>query len=896
MNSTTQTATAELRFSLVVAVHNVAPYLPEFIASVENQSYDLSRVEIVMVDDGSTDASPEILRDWQRTRPDLVTVLTKPNGGQGSARNLGLTVARGEWINFADPDDRLDPSFLSQVDAFVTTHPETELVATNRLILNDRTGEVRDRHPLRIHFVDGDRVVDLNLRPEAFFGSAPAGFFKREVIEATGLTFDERIRPNFEDGHFTVKYLFGCPAPKVAFLRSAVYEYRRRSDRTSSTQQSSSHPGRYTDVVEFGYLDVLRQAHESLGRVPLWLQTYVLYELAFYMSSASRGSRTAMAATGPVAERFHELMPQVLEYLEPAVINSFQLKRSESVWRDIYTHAWQSEPWHSPYAVVSDRDEVQNLIRVVYRFTGQSPREQFLHGDQPVEPSHAKYRVVEMFDRVMLHERIVWIDSSNSVALRLDEQLIELRSDWPEPSNTFTVRNPEDTPTLAVGNEDKQFVGAKDRFLHSKSAGVLRKIRDTGIRQEAKSGRILHKYANAWVLLDRVQDADDSGEHLFRYLRQNRPDINAWFVLEADTPDSKRLISEGYGKRLVEYGSHAWKLLMSNCAVVISSHAGPPMFRPEPLQDLLDPDWKFVFLQHGVIKDDVSKVFNRMPIDIFVTSTPKEQQSIVGDDTGYVFTTKEAKLTELPRFDLVLERGREFPPQKRDLVLMAPTWRAWLAKPEKGSFNYSVSKDFLQTDFAENWLGLLRSERIAEAAAETGLTLAFLPHPVLQSILTDLDLPEYVKPLGFEGEDVRGYFARSAVFVTDFSSMAFNAAYIERPVVYFQFDRPQYFGGAHFGKEGYFDYDEQGFGPVTLDLPAAEDTIVSTIEAGPIPSAKYIERIHQTFPYRDGRARERVTDEVERLLGKGGPLSKRTVGVGEPGLQPSRYSALPEPE
>jgi CDP-glycerol glycerophosphotransferase (TagB/SpsB family) len=147
-----------------------------------------------------------------------------------------------------------------------------------------------------------------------------------------------------------------------------------------------------------------------------------------------------------------------------------------------------------------------------------------------------------------------------------------------------------------------------------------------------------------------------------------------------------------------------------------------------------------------------------------------------------------------------------------------------------------------------------------------------------------LELPDYVERLGFHGQDIRSYFARSAAFVTDFSSMAFNAAYIERPVVYFQFDQARYFGGAHFGKEGYFDYAEQGFGPVTLDLAAAEDAIVSTVESGPIPAPKYLDRIHKTFPYRDGRARERVTSEIEQLLG---------TGNGQP--KPS-YSTLPEPQ
>ncbi|MCB0917992.1 MAG: glycosyltransferase [Actinobacteria bacterium] len=873
---------AELRFSLVVAVYNVAPYLEEFIASIEDQTLPGDQFEIIMVDDGSTDNSLQLLQDWA-ARNQGVTVLHKENGGQGSARNLGMKHARAPWLNFVDPDDRLDRNYLKIVADFLDANPATELVATTRVMLNDRTGELRDRHPLRIHFRDGDQMVDLRERPEAFFGSAPAGFFKRELVEAQGLEFDERIRPNFEDGHFCVRYLLACPEPFVAYLQSARYEYRQRADRSSSTQRSSGHPGRYTDVLEYGYLDVLQLASQRYGRVPLWLQTYVMYELAYYMKSAEKGARTVMAARGDVASRFHELMPRIMAHLEPAVTDSFQLKENSSLWRDLYDHAWSNENWHSDYAVVEAFDEPRNLVCITYRFCGKRPQEEYLHGDVPIHPAHSKYRAIDMFDRVVMHERIAWLDASNPVALRVEGELLELLPEWPEPSHTFTRRAVEGPPDPVI--IPPPYSKRKDRFLHSGTAEVMRRLRDTGLRREARMPRNRNRFKDAWVLMDRVHDADDSGEHLFRYLREQRPDINAWFVLEEGTPDWKRLESDGFGDRMIGYHSHAWKILMSNCVVVISSHAGPPAYRPKKLRELLDEHWKFVFLQHGVIKDDLSKVFNRMPIEIFVTSTPGEQESIAGDETGYRYTTREAKLTELPRFDLVLEKGLEYPPERRDLVLIAPTWRAWLAKPEKGSSRYAVDRKFLETDFARNWLGLLNSQRLSEAVADAGLKLAFLPHPVLQSVLADLELPDDVLRLGFEGQDVRSYFARSAAFVTDFSSMAFNVAYIERPVVYFQFDQADYFGGGHFGKEGYYDYYEQGFGPVTDNLTDAEDAVIAAIKNGRTPLPEYLERMQRTFPFRDGRARERVTLAIEEMLGsRGYPSRERS------------YATIPPPE
>src|ERR1051325_4867859 len=84
------------RFTVASAVYDVAPYLPQFIASIEGQDFDLGRVEVVMVDDGSTDESLAVLEEWAMRRPELVRVLSQQNAGQGAARNAGLALARGE--------------------------------------------------------------------------------------------------------------------------------------------------------------------------------------------------------------------------------------------------------------------------------------------------------------------------------------------------------------------------------------------------------------------------------------------------------------------------------------------------------------------------------------------------------------------------------------------------------------------------------------------------------------------------------------------------------------------------------------------------------------------------------------------------------------------------------
>ena len=229
------------RFSIVVATYNVAPYLGEFIDSIEGQTFPLDRLQVIAVDDGSTDDSGAILEAWQRRRPELVTVVSKPNGGLPSARNAGLPHVRGEWVTFTDPDDILDDRYLAEVDEFLSKRPEPSWPRRPGAV--QRATRERSRHPLRRHFVAGvNRLRNLNIDTGHFHGHAASTFFRTDEIRRANLQFDERLRVTFEDGHFCCVYLLNVPQPTVAYLPDAVYHYRKRGDGTSQLDRSGPTP------------------------------------------------------------------------------------------------------------------------------------------------------------------------------------------------------------------------------------------------------------------------------------------------------------------------------------------------------------------------------------------------------------------------------------------------------------------------------------------------------------------------------------------------------------------------------------------------------------------------------------------------------------------------------
>src|SRR5258708_19705620 len=110
--------------SVLIDTYNHERFIEEAIQSVLSQDFPASEREILVVDDGSTDRTPEILRKFASQ----IRILRKPNGGQASAFNLGIPQCRGEIVAFLDGDDWWAPKKLSSVLEAFPSHPPTGLI------------------------------------------------------------------------------------------------------------------------------------------------------------------------------------------------------------------------------------------------------------------------------------------------------------------------------------------------------------------------------------------------------------------------------------------------------------------------------------------------------------------------------------------------------------------------------------------------------------------------------------------------------------------------------------------------------------------------------------------------------------------------------------------------
>ncbi len=895
---------AKGQFSLVVALYNVADYVPTFLKSLEVQTYPVQDLDIVVIDDGSTDESAQLVAEWAKGRSN-VRLVRKENGGPGSARNAGLDHVRNTWVTFCDPDDAFHPHYFERIAAFIKRDTrQSAQMLTGRLVqFNDSSLRTSQGHLLNRKFRQGDLLVDLDLNPEYFHMHGPTTFLRREVIEEHRLRFDERIRPKFEDANLIGRYLAVAGHPVVGLVASATYYYRRQRRGTASLVQGTwSDLRAYSDLPQYGWLGMLEAVRSSAGRVPHWAQYMVLYDLVWLYIDDKRMHSDTGSATPEQQATMHELLEDIIALIDEDVINTFSVVSQGWLFHNILLTYYKGIRDAAPQVVEGKTDPVQQVTTYNYLFQGDVPQEEYLVDGVSRVPVAAKVVEHRVLGTVLIRERILVLPAGDSTEIVLNGVSAVPTTDRGVPLQPG--RRPDYAPYLELsaapgkGRLSRKVAGnrvsrriararagltarqvlsgqSRPRTLASAVSRVLRRRRkaaeakkraaaDRALIRRASTDAVRSQYKDAWLLMDRIDRADDNAEHLYRYLMKHRPDINAFFVIEQDCADWHRLQGEGF--KLVPYGSDESVLLVLNAAYKLSSHANWNVEFPVSRRRYGSGNAKFVYLQHGVIKDDMSRWINGKNIAAMVTTTRGEHESIAGDNSVYRLSNHQAKLVGLPRYDALRTAALAAPVEERRQILIAPTWRQYVKKViEVCPTPAEAARAFEATDFGGTWMALLRSAELKELSMNQKVDVVFMPHPEFEFVVPYLDLPEFVRPARYRDVSVQAELTKSHTMITDHSSIAFDAAYAGSNLIYLQFDGDEIFRGKHVYRKGYFDYTLHGFGPVTDNVDSAIQELECIVRGGPAREEKYENRVRETFPFWDSRSCERITVAVGNL-------------------------------
>src|SRR5690606_1295876 len=271
------------KFTIVSAVYNVSKYLDDYFESIVNQSVEFKdSIFIICVDDGSTDNSAEIIKKWQRKYPNNISYIYKENGGQSSARNLGLKSVETDWVIFTDPDDFIHPEYFKNIDISLQKNNKTKMIVTNLVFYFEDKKIKKDTHSLRYRFYGKHNNFDMkSLEGNMNLSVATSLFYFPDIIKYN-CEFNSEIKPNFEDGKFIADYMLASEG-HVTFLKDCIYYYRKRSDGSSTLDTAWTKPEKFYNVLKYGHLYMLMEYKEKLGYIPLHIQRTALYDMAWYI-------------------------------------------------------------------------------------------------------------------------------------------------------------------------------------------------------------------------------------------------------------------------------------------------------------------------------------------------------------------------------------------------------------------------------------------------------------------------------------------------------------------------------------------------------------------------------------------------------------------------------------
>lgn len=206
--------------SIIIPVYNTENYIIKCLDSVRAQT--LSDYEVILVNDGSTDNSENLITDYiLQNNLSKFRLLNKENTGISSARNIGLSLANGKWILFLDSDDWIEPGCLQELLS-VANKSSTDLVIGGYQAYDETTEqtEVWSRYPC-----DGGSVPE-DMHNLYSFSFCWGRLYKKSIIDEYGLRFDERIK-YAEDNAWQLDYIQHIKS--YSYSHMIIYNYRVNS-------------------------------------------------------------------------------------------------------------------------------------------------------------------------------------------------------------------------------------------------------------------------------------------------------------------------------------------------------------------------------------------------------------------------------------------------------------------------------------------------------------------------------------------------------------------------------------------------------------------------------------------------------------------------------------------
>ncbi len=852
--------------SVIVPVYNVESYLKRCIDSLIAQTIDKKEMEVILIDDGSTDSSPSICDEYSKEY-DYINAFHIPNGGVSNARNFGIDRAHGKFIMYLDSDDYLSKNAVKGLcDYFEKKYDQIDIMTYTEY--QDVEGVTSPLKHFRYDYVNKTGVYDLNSPEYMYFVQTNMNIIVKNMGKSN-VKFDTTMMFH-EDQKYILSVLKS--KGKIGYYSPAIYYYYKNLNGATSTKLHPYYIHEKTLEMWEGFL--------KDENTPKYIQAYFLNDFRWKLRSdliwpyhykdkkfqkeferiVALLSRVNVDIISdyPYMPAAHKVYILDLAHRELVSVRADNGKYGIYFNNNVLFEYDNIEIYLSRFHI---HNGILNMVGVAkclaLNFTDKIKIQYTLISDGQKTES-----TVELKDSSLSYFQsqtktnnfkgfILKIPVKPGTKIIFKATL--LGADIPiffscPPTSPFCTRLHRHSYTTDGMNIKCK--GGNIKFTKANFGCDIRNLitslvympkigfRNTLIRIYAPYYKKKHKI---WMYCDSSKTVKDNAYYQFIHDINKNDGIERYYVCNKSA-NIDGWFDASMEDHLVTYGSFKHRLYSLASSKILSSFYGLLDFicynggAFKFFSDLTN--FEVIYLQHGVLHAHLPTMYSldRTMLDKEVVSTEFEVKNLT---ENYCFDESFLIKSGMPRLGHIDTSGK---PEKK--ILFAPSWRKFLVLPDgKGSWKPN-EKQFLNSEFYKNTKAFLCDPRLNDALEKHGYVLDFKPHPNFR-MYDDLFREELNgKTVRLAPPTVDEY--SYSVFITDFSSFMFDFIYLKRPVLYFMPDLELFEAGLNHYRKLDIPFDE-GFGEFSSDPEKAVNDVIALLENGCVPEQKYIDRMNGMF-------------------------------------------------
>lgn len=849
---------SEYKVSVIIPMYNSEDSIRECIDSLIRQTIGFGNIEVIIVDDGSSDSSLNICKGYARISENI-KVFTQENAGPSVARNLGIKNATGKYIMYLDSDDTLSDTAIELVIDFFDKHyDEVDLVSYYDQYYKD--GEPLKPHA-RYTYLQETGVYDLMSNP--YIMQVRLNIAVKNNGE-DNLLFKEDM--DYQEDQFYCGQILSEKL-KMGFVKEAQYNY---------LQRSSGLVGTNTNAIKMfkNTLMYFKTIFDMFEEVPEYYQVLFLHDLGWKLkqhclypyhydedklqeakdelASLLRKTDVNVILEHPTLEHFHKYY--FLEFRnrngivvlpkeqQVQLICDGKIIHTEKKWdiivfkigvRNSKIHILGS--FKSVYGSFICQPQILIEEKCKDIVVNEKYLDTFVSGD-------SYYRAREITNKFWGFDYTSEVDNIDSISIYVIIDGMKYKcSCWFMPhtglsskhKREFFVQNGYKISSInndiniqkLSEDEEKALIEQRDK-----------KETDPMFRYLIEASRKLSS-KRIWLYYDCKGVRKDNGYYQFMNDINKNDGIDRYYITtsienEQEFPDELK-------KYLVSFGSHEHKILFLAADLIITAFIEPYNYCPflgndfKLIADILK--YKLVYLQHGILHATLPWKYtpDRELIDKIVVSSYFEKENFVNN---YCFMKEDVISTGMARFNN-MPNGK---PLKK--ILFAPTWRQYLISQDCDGEWIKQPERFMKSKYFKEINKVLHSERLNKYLVQNEISLDIKLHPIFERYVDCFDkLPSNMQFI-FVNNEASEY----AMFITDFSSYVFDYVYLQRPIMYFVPDMEEFKAGMNQYRQLDLPF-EKAFGELVIDAEAAVNEIIRVCQNKFSIDEKYQKRMDEFF-------------------------------------------------